>query len=94
MNAYEPDHLIGYPGMVWYSKVTPTRGDQLQVGDLLDSLDHRGARPIHNITNVAGGYRTVWFSDIDGDSETIRDDVMYDVVDLASVCAPDGTRIR
>jgi hypothetical protein len=36
----------------------------------------------------------VWFSDIDGDCEVVRDDVMYDVVDPNSVCAPDGTPIR
>ena len=80
--------------MVWYSNVTPTRGDELQAGQWLDSLDHCGARTIHNITDVAGGYRTVWFSDIAGDSEIVRDDVMYDVVDPSSVCAPDGTPIR
>lgn len=94
MSDYAPDHLIGHPGMVWYSKATPTRGDKLKVGDWLDSLDHCGARTIQHITDAVGGYRTAWFSDIEGDSETVRDDVMYDVVDPASVCAPDGTPIR
>jgi hypothetical protein len=88
MTTYDPEHIIGHPGMVWYTTVTPTRGDQLQVGQWLDSLDHCGARTIHNITDAANGYRTVWFSNIDGDSETVRDDVMYDVVDPDSVTGP------
>lgn len=94
MSAYDPEHFLGYPGMVWYSTVTPTRGDGLRVGDWLDSLDHCGARTIRNITDASGGYRTVRFSDVEGDSETIRDDVLYDVVDPTSVVAPDGTPIR
>lgn len=94
MNAYDPEHLIGHPGMVWYSNATPTRGDQLQVGTWLDSLDHCGARTIRRVTDAGGGYRTVWFSDIDDDSEVVRDDVLYDVVDPNSVVAPDGTPIR
>lgn len=94
MSAYDPEHFLGYPGMVWYSNVTPTRGAELRVGDWLDSLDHCGARTIGRITDAANGYRTVWFSNVEGDSETVRDDVMYDVVDPASVVAPDGTPIR
>jgi hypothetical protein len=102
--TYDPEFLLGYPGLVWYSRVTKTRGDQLKVGDALDSLDHRGARTIHEvrIAEPGSGFRQVAFSpggfevfpDGSSDSETVRDDVMYDVVDLDSVCAPDGTPIR
>lgn len=104
MTAYDPEHFLGYPGLVWYSRVTKTRGDQLRRGDALDSLDHCGARTIHEIRVPApgSGFRQVAFSeggfqvfsDGSSDSETVRDDVLYDVVDLASVCAPDGTPIR
>lgn len=94
MSVYEPDHLIGHPGMVWYKNATPTLGIDLRVGMWLDSLDHCGARTIVRVTDAGGGYRTVWFSDIEGDSETVRDDVSYDVVDPSSVCAPDRTPIR
>ncbi|HEY6117235.1 MAG TPA: hypothetical protein VI172_14885 [Candidatus Dormibacteraeota bacterium] len=101
-DTYSPDNFAGYPGMVWYSRVTKTRGDQLQAGDALDSLDHCGARTIHAIRTGKAGFRQVAFSadgftfyaDGSSDSETVRDDVEYDVVDLASVCAPDGTPIR
>lgn len=56
MSAYD---YCGEPDLVWYSRVEKKRGDELQIGDWLDSLDHCGARTIHNITNAAGGYRTV-----------------------------------
>lgn len=83
----------GIPGMVWYSTVHKTRGDQLQVGDWLDSLDHRGARAIFQIQDNAtdATVRIVKFSDIAGDAETVRRDVEYDVVDPRSQVTPDGT---
>lgn len=90
----------GVPGLVWYAKVTPTRGDELKVGDWLDSLDHRGARSIYGIRVAApdSGYREVCFSggftvydDGSSDAEVVRDDVMYDVVDPDSQVAPDGS---
>lgn len=102
-HTYDPEHFLGYRGMVWYSTVTPTRGDQLKEGDALDSLDHCGARTIRGIRVDApgSGYRQVHFGggftvydDGSSDSEVVRDDVMYDVVDLNSVVAPDGTPIR
>lgn len=93
MSSYDPEHFCGYPGMVWYSKVTPTRGDEVKVGDWLDSLDHSGARTVHAI-GEGDGYRTVCFSGNEGDSEVVRNDVLYDVVDPASIVAPDGTPIR
>lgn len=93
MNTYDPEHFCGYPGMVWYSQVTPTRGGELKVGDWLDSLDHCGARTIRAI-GEGDGYRTVCFSDIEADSEVVRNDVLYDVVNPASIVAPDGTSIR
>jgi len=87
-----PGRFDGVPGLMWYSKVTPTRGDELRVDDWLDSLDHRGARAICDIRAIGGGSRDVVFSF--GDSETVRDDVMYDVVDPDSQVQPDGTPIR
>lgn len=90
----------GEPGLVWYSRVTKTRGDQLQVGDWLDSLDHRGARSIYGVrvTTPGSGFREVCFSggfqvydDGSSDSEVVRDDVFYDVVDPDSQVAPDGS---
>lgn len=99
MTDYE-GRFDGTPGLVWYSKVTPTRGDELKEGDWLDSLDHRGARKIYD-TRVAApgsGYREVCFSggwtvydDGSSNTEVVRDDVMYDVVDPASQVQPDGS---
>ncbi len=94
-----PGRCDGIPGLVWYSRVTKTRGDRLKVGDWLDSLDHSGARSIHNIrvARPGSGFREVCFSggwavygDGSSDTETVRDDVMYDVVDPASICDPAG----
>jgi hypothetical protein len=94
-----PGRYCGIPGLVWYSRVTKTRGDQLQVGHALDSLDHRGARTIHGIrvATPGSGFREVHFGggwtvypDGSSDTETIRDDVMYDVVDMDSICDPMG----
>jgi hypothetical protein len=94
-----PGRYCGMPGLIWYSRVTQTRGDQLQVGHALDSLDHRGARTIRGIrVAVPGsGIREVHFgggwtvySDGSSDTETVRDDVLYDVVDLDSICDPMG----
>ena len=58
-------------------------------------MDHSGARPIHGIrsTGVDSDYRKVCFSargfEI-GDSEMIRADVEYDVVDPDSQVTPTG----
>jgi hypothetical protein len=38
--------FCGHPGMVWYAKVTKTRGADLKIGDWLDNLDHCGGRMI------------------------------------------------
>lgn len=84
-----PGRFDGIPGLVWYAKVTPTRGDELKVGDWLDSLDHRGARSIYEFRAIGGGSRDAVFSF--GDAETVRDDVMYDVVDPDSQVQPDGS---
>jgi hypothetical protein len=90
----------GIPGLVWYSKVRKVRGRDLKVGDWLDSLDHHGARTIRGIRVAApgSGFREVRFgsdwtvySDGSSDSETVRDDVMYDVVDPKLQVAPDGS---
>lgn len=94
-----PGRLDGMPGLVWYSRVTPKRGDELQVGDWLDSLDHSGARSIYGVrvANPGSGFREVCFSggwrvydDGSSDTETVRDDVTYDVVDPDSICDPMG----
>lgn len=92
-----PGRYCGIPGLVWYSRVTKTRGDELQVGHALDSLDHRGARTIQGIRPTGPGSRQVHFGggwtvypDGSSDTETLRDDVMYDVVDMDSVCDPMG----
>lgn len=86
--------LSGIPGLVWYSKVRQVRGDKLKAGDWLDSLDHRGARAVYEISPIENvTTRTVKFSDIAGDTETVRCDVDYDVVDPNSQVAPDGTPV-
>jgi hypothetical protein len=94
-----PGRYCGLPGLVWYSRVTKTRGDQLKVGHALDSLDHRGARTIRGIrvATPGSGFREVHFgggwsvyADGSSDTETVRDDVMYDVVDMDSICDPMG----
>lgn len=91
--------LDGQSGLVWYSTVTPKRGDELEIGDWLDSLDHSGARSIYGIyvARPGSGSREVCFSggwtvydDGSSDTETVRDDVMYDVVDPDSICDPMG----
>lgn len=100
----------GHPGMVWYAVVRKVHGDQLQIGDWLDTLDHHGARSIHgiwvgdidtpeladamvqvNAPRPESPVRTVMFGC--GDTETIRCDVEYDVVDPASQVTPDGTPV-
>lgn len=82
----------GIPGMVWYATVQQVRGDKLQVGQWLDSLDHRGARAIMAIhPGATSDDRTVEFSF--GDTETVRCDVEYDVVDPNSQVTPDGTPV-
>lgn len=97
-----PGRYDGIPGLVWYSKVTPTRGDELKIGDWLDSLDHSGARRIYDVRIAApgSGFREVCFSggwtvysDGSSDTETVRDEVVYDVVDPESQVAPDGERV-
>jgi hypothetical protein len=92
----------GIPGLVWYATVRKVRGTDLQVGDWLDSLDHRGARMIygiwfgdnpdaheHHYTDDRSPHRTAMFCG--GDTEVVRVDVEYDVVDPDSQVAPDGS---
>ncbi len=101
----------GHPGMVWYAAVRKVRGDQLQIGDWLDTLDHRGARAICGLwagqidtpdladtmidtaghPEAGGTLRTVMFSA--GDTELVRCDVEYDVVDPHSQVTPDGSPV-
>ncbi|MEV5211275.1 hypothetical protein AB0K35_27765 [Micromonospora sp. NPDC053740] len=89
----DPGKIDGHPGLNWYTRVEKVHGRDLRPGQWLDSLDHSGARTIHHITELAAGSRLVWFSDIDGDSEIVRTDVEYDVVDPTSQVAPDGTPV-
>jgi hypothetical protein len=85
--------LDGHPGMVWYSSVRKTLGGDLKVGDWLDSLDHRGARMICAVRDDGpdSPVLTVVFSA--GDTEQVRRDVDYDVVDPRSQVTPDGTPV-
>lgn len=99
MSAYD---YCGEPGLVWYSTVEKKRGDELKIGDWLDSLDHSGARKIYAIgqqADIYGGGLYVGFSewagewapdDPDGDWEAVRPDVLYDIVDPDSICDPMG----
>lgn len=91
----------GEAGLVWYSKVRKVRGDQLQIGDWLDTLDHSGARKIHAIgvkpgdrgaryVAASGWYFAIAANDPGSDWERVRDDVEYDVVDPNSQVTPDG----
>jgi hypothetical protein len=96
MNAkyLNPGKVTGIPGMNWYTRVTPTSGADLAVGDFLDSIDHRGCRPIHHIDDSADGRtRRVWFSEFEGDSEMVCVGDVYDVVDPTSHVDPDGTPV-
>lgn len=99
----------GYPGMVWYATSQRVLGSQIQIGDWLDTLDHRGARCVYGMWagEIDAGdlpevmmrrlpqpdspVRTVMFGF--GDTETIRVDVEYDIVDPASQVTPDGTPV-
>lgn len=86
-----PGRFDGIPGLVWYSRVRKVRGADLQLGDWLDSLDHRGARMIYGISWTPGSKRgTVTFGG-DDDTEEVHAEVVYDVVDPDSQVAPDGT---
>jgi hypothetical protein len=98
MTAFD---YCGEPGLVWYSMVEHKRGDELQIGDWLDTLDHRGARMIYAVAikDRDGDRRYVGFSvwhynldveDPGSDWEAVRDDVLYDVVDPDSICDPMG----
>lgn len=101
--AYYCGNFDGIPGLVWYASAEQVRGDRLTAGDWLDSLDHRGARRITaiwvggdvedlaDITFHDMDHRTVMFAG--GETETLRADVLYDVVDPASQVAPDGTPV-
>ena len=91
----DPGQITGVPGLNWYTRVRKVPGADLSVGDWLDSLDHSGARTIRHITEgePGSGIRTAWFSDIDGDSELVRAEVLYDVVDPDSHVGPDGTPV-
>ena len=82
----------GMPGLVWYSEVA-----DLEVGQWLDTLDHRGARAIYSIDPSAAD-SPVSVVRFDGirygileDSEIVRKDVTYDVVNPDSMVAPDGS---
>lgn len=105
--------FCGYPGMVWYATSRRVRGDQLRVGDWLDTLDHCGARAIFGIfagpapagratpsvehlrglsaLDFKSGVLTVMVGG--GETETVRADVEYDVVDPDSQVTPDGTPV-
>lgn len=94
-----PGRYCGIPGLVWYSRVEKKRGDELGVGDWLDSLDHHGACRIYDIrvAQPGSGFREVCFSggwevydDGSSDTQAIRDSVLYDVVDPDSICDPMG----
>ncbi len=85
-----PGRFDGIPGLVWYSEVRKTYGRDLCENDWLDSLDHRGARMIcHPPREVGGGNIVVTFSF--GDTETVRADIEYDVVNPDSQVQPDGS---
>jgi hypothetical protein len=105
--------FCGIPGLVFYSKVEKVRGDQLRIGQWLDTLDHRGARAIFGLfagaappdcgtpdpehlqrldcTDVDSGLITVMVGF--GETETVRADVEYDVVDPDTQVTPDGTPV-
>jgi hypothetical protein len=103
-----PGHYDGIPGLVWYSKATKTYGRDLKLGDWLDSLDHRGARTIWGLwrgsaTRAELGARSLYLPDQadplitvmfgGGDTEVVRADVQYDVVEPDSQTArPGGAR--
>lgn len=91
--ANHSSNFCGHPGLVWYATVTPTLGAELRLGQWLDSLDHRGARMIFGLSmsKVDDPQRTVTF--FGGDSETVRADVKYDVVDPDSQVTPDGAPV-
>lgn len=84
-----PGRFDGIPGLVWYADVTKTYGRDLKEGDWLDSLDHRGARMISGPPRVDGNSIVVTFSF--GDTEIVRADVEYDVVNPDSQVQPDGS---
>lgn len=100
MSDYE-GRYDGEPGLVWYSEVTKKYGDQLEIGDWLDSLDHSGACRIYAIgQNADTGARYVGFSEWwrpyaadsrDSDWRMVRADVEYDVVNPDSQVQPDGS---
>jgi hypothetical protein len=101
-----PGRFDGIPGLVWFAEVRKVLGAELKLGDWLDSLDHHGARSIWGIWRGAAtrqqlGSLSFYLPDKDdpaitvmfggGDTETIRADVEYDVVDPDSQVAPDGS---
>lgn len=95
-NDTYPGRFDGIPGLVWYADVRKVRGDQLEVGDWLDSLDHCGARRIYAVADGSTPEsRRVGFSEWQHPSgedwETVRRDVEYDVVNPDSQVAPDGS---
>jgi hypothetical protein len=69
----------------WYTRIRKTFGRDLKLTDWLDSLDHRGARMIFRITMPYLDSQTWSVAFHGGDTETIRPDVEYDVVDPSSV---------
>lgn len=100
MTVFDKGRFDGIPGLVWYAKVQRVRGNALTPGMWLDSLDHRGARSIAGVwfggtaeppasLFVEQNVLTVMF--FGGDTEVVRSDVEYDVVDPQSQVAPDGS---
>lgn len=102
----------GIPGLVWYASIHKVRGEDLKLGDWLDSLDHRGARMIYGLwlgaATTADLYEETLRTAVDidsgspkvmtvmfscGDTEQLRPDVEYDVVDPESQVAPDGSAL-
>lgn len=99
-----PGRFDGQAGQVWYSDVRQVRGSQLQIGDWLDTLDHRGARMIYAVgvkprdpgaryVAASGWYYDNAADDPGSDWERVRDDVLYDIVNPDSQVAPDGTPV-
>jgi hypothetical protein len=98
-----PGRFDGIPRLVWYATVEKVPAAELRLGMWLDSLDHRGARkiagpwsgaddnPVRSFTSDQAGTVTAMF--FGGDTETLRLDVAYGVVDPDSQVTPDGSAL-